>query len=154
MTRAAEALILRTVALGIGLDIVDVADVAESVVRFGDRYLQRIFTASELAACANGSDARRLAAHFAAKEATLKTLRVHDEGIDWRSVEIRLAAEGQGAVELSGAAAEIARVAGIVTFAVSVSATRRHATALVVAESADESGGEVTGRGWKIASGT
>ena len=133
------------VTLGIGLDIVDVADVAESVVRFGDRYLQRVFTPQELAECSNGSDARRLAVHFAAKEATLKALLAHDEGIDWRSVEIRLPADGEATVELSGTAAEIAERAGIFTFAVSVSATRRHATAVVVAESLNESAGEVSG---------
>ena len=123
------------------MDIVDVADVAESVVRFGDRYLQRVFTPQEVAACANGANTRRLAAHFAAKEATLKTLLDDSRGVGWRSVEIRLPVHGDAAVELSGAAAAIARSRGIVAFSVSVSATRRHAAAVVVAERSSRSEG-------------
>jgi holo-[acyl-carrier protein] synthase len=121
------------------MDIVDVADVADSVSRFGDRYLRRVYTTRELDACASGTDARRLAAHFAAKEAALKSLPIGDGAIDWRSVEILLPATGEAAVALSGEAAEAARRAGIVTLAVSVSTTRHHAAAVVVAEGSDPS---------------
>ena len=120
--------------LGIGMDIVDVADVESSIARFGERYLHRVYTAGELAACRNGADARRLAAHFAAKEATLKTLSATDRGIDWRSIEVRVKGTGEAELELSGTAAEIAKDEGIVGFAVGVGATRHHATAVVVAE--------------------
>ena len=56
--------------------------------------------------------------------------------VDLRSVEVRLPGTGEPTLELSGAAADAARGAGIVTFAVSVGATRRHAAAVVVAEGA------------------
>jgi holo-[acyl-carrier protein] synthase len=121
------------------MDIVDVADVEDSLVRFGDRYLRRVYTQREIAACAAGTDARRLAVHFAAKEAALKSLPIEGSGVDWRSVEVRLPTAGEAAVELSGAVADAARDAGIVRFAVSVSATRRHATAVVVAEGSETS---------------
>jgi len=120
------------------MDVVDVSDVELSLARFGDRYLRRVYTARELEACRNGSDARRLAAHFAAKEAVLKTLGGAERGIDWRSVELRLPEAGNASVELSGAAAEIARAEGIVGFAVSVGATRQHAAAVVLAEGSPE----------------
>jgi holo-[acyl-carrier protein] synthase len=126
------------VRLGIGMDIVDVADVESSVARYGDRYLRRVYTARELDACSNGADARRLAAHFAAKEAALKTLLAADRGVDWRSIELRLPSVGEPTLQLSGAAAEIAVDEGIVGFAVSVGATRRHAAAVVVAECSAE----------------
>jgi holo-[acyl-carrier protein] synthase len=122
------------------MDIVDIADVEDSLLRFGDRYLQRVYTPREIAACSGGTDARRLAAHFAAKEAALKSLPVDSSAIDWRCVEVLLAGAGEAAVELSGEAADVARGAGIFTFAVSVSATRRHAAAVVVAESKSEAG--------------
>ncbi len=122
------------------MDIVDVADVADSVARFGARYLERVYTTRELATCDGGADHRRLAAHFAVKEATLKTLGADDPGVDWRSVEADAPTSGHVSVRLSGAVAELARSAGIVTFAVSVGATRRHATAVVVAERSAESG--------------
>jgi len=127
------------VTIGIGIDIVDVADVDDSVARYGDRYLRRIFSPRELAACANGADTRRLAAHFAAKEATFKALRADDRAIDWTSVELRLG-EADATVELSGPAQRLARNAGIVRVAASVGSTRRHATAVVVAEGTPQPG--------------
>ena len=125
--------------IGIGIDIVDVADVDDSVARHGDRYLRRIFSPRELAACANGADTRRLAAHFAAKEATFKALQADDHAIDWTSVELRLG-EADATVELSGPAERLARNAGIVRVAASVGSTRRHATAVVVAEGTPQPG--------------
>jgi holo-[acyl-carrier protein] synthase len=117
------------------MDLVDVAEVEESLARFGDRYLQRVFTQREVAACSNGTDARLLAAHFAAKEAALKTMLVGGEGMNWRSIEIQLDRGGSAPeIKLSGTVADVARREGIVTFSVSVSATKRHATAVVVAE--------------------
>jgi holo-[acyl-carrier protein] synthase len=128
----------------IGMDIVDVADVESSLARFGARYLERVYTARELDACAGGTSARRLATHFAAKEATRKTLGLDDAGVDWRSIELNDADAGEAEVRLSGAAAECASRAGIVSFAVGTGSTRRHATAVVVA---------TRGREWKSASG-
>lgn len=70
--------------LRVGVDVVSVADVAASVRRFGDRYVHRIFTPHEIAACRTacvpaGGDptysAESLAARFAAKEAVVKVLR-------------------------------------------------------------------------------
>ena len=86
--------------MGIGIDVVDVEDVEESVARFGDHYLRRVFTPREVAACAHGANARRLAARFAAKEATLKTFIDEDRAVGWRSVEVHLPARGAAAVEL------------------------------------------------------
>ena len=72
--------------ISVGMDLVDVAEVEESLARFGDPYLQRVFTPREVAAC--GGDARRLAACFAAKEAVAKTFDAGDEALDWRSIEV------------------------------------------------------------------
>jgi holo-[acyl-carrier protein] synthase len=122
------------------MDIVDVDDVKDSVARYGDRYLRRVFSPRELSACGNGADMRRLAAHFAAKEATFKALSTQDEPIDWRSVEVHLGVSGNTTVELSGPAQRLAMNAGIVRLAASVGTTRRHATAVVVVEGSPGSG--------------
>jgi holo-[acyl-carrier protein] synthase len=124
------------VEVGVGIDIVDVADFEESVSRFGDAYLRRVFTRREVAACGNGAEARGLAARFAAKEATLKTLG-HDDALalDWRSIEILPEADGAPGVALSGAAADLAAKLGMVSFALSVSTNDRHALAVVIASS-------------------
>ena len=64
-------------ALRVGTDVVAVHQVADSVARFGPRYLQRVYTDHELDSCAGSPTFRaaRLAARFAAKEATIKVLR-------------------------------------------------------------------------------
>jgi holo-[acyl-carrier protein] synthase len=117
------------------VDLVDVAEVEESLALFGDGYLQRVFTPQEVAACSNGTDARRLAAHFAVKEAALKTMLADEDAVDWRCIEVRLApAAGDPEIKLSGDVADVARREGIVAFSLSVGTTRRHATAVVVAE--------------------
>ena len=64
----------------VGVDLVVVADVAEAVEHFGDRYLHRIFTPHELDCCradgtSGGYAMPSLAARFAAKEAAVKVLR-------------------------------------------------------------------------------
>ena len=95
------------------MDLVDVADVEESLGRFGDSYLRRVYTPREVAACGDGKDARRLAACFAAKEAMLKTLDAGDEPIDWRSIEVLVAPDGTATAELAGRSAELAVRDGI-----------------------------------------
>jgi holo-[acyl-carrier protein] synthase len=117
------------------MDLVDVVEVEESLTRFGDTYLQRVFTPREVAAC--GGDARRLAACFAAKEAVAKTFDAGDEALDWRSIEVLAAPDGTVTAELAGHSSEIAARAGIGGLQVSVTAADKYAVAVVLAERED-----------------
>jgi holo-[acyl-carrier protein] synthase len=137
--------------LRVGMDLVDVRDVEESLAQFGDRYLQRVFTTREVAACADGADARRLAACFAAKEATLKSIAADGDAVDWRSIELLLGPASDPAVELSGASADLAARTGIVRLSVSVGTTRSYAAAVVLAEGTTTVG-EAQGGTWTTAS--
>jgi holo-[acyl-carrier protein] synthase len=118
--------------VSVGIDLVKVEQVQESMARHGSRYLQRIYTEQELADSAG--DPARLAARFAAKEATMKALGRGDEGIGWRSIAVHRAATGQPTIELSGAAAELARARGVTALAVSLTHEPQHAAAIVLAE--------------------
>ncbi len=71
-----------------GVDIVSVKRLKEMVDRYGDRFLDRIFTPAERAIL--GSDVRRMAGRFAAKEAISKALGtgIGREGIRFRSIEV------------------------------------------------------------------
>jgi holo-[acyl-carrier protein] synthase len=127
--------------LTVGIDLVEVAQVAHSVETFGDRYLQRIFTAGELAYCNETRDpARHLAARFAAKEATLKALRQGDERdergetVDWRCVEVRRRPDGSCDMMLYGAVRALAERRGVDALSVSLSHDGGYATAVVVGE--------------------
>lgn len=87
-------------ALRVGVDVVLVSDVADSIATFGSRYLDRIYSPRELADCAG--DASRLAARFAVKEAVTKALAPSDAPGWWREIETVRSASGACELRLHG----------------------------------------------------
>ena len=121
--------------LAVGVDLVAVEEVQAALARFGERYLNRVFTDHEIA-CSSGEGqvrARHLAARFAAKEATIKALGPSDRLPSWRSIEVRQDESGRCGLRLSGHAADLARRACLKEFAVSLSHEGSIAVAVVVA---------------------
>lgn len=123
-------------AVRVGIDLVSVQSVLDSLRSHQERYLERVYTAREVTECrtADGMDAERLAARFAAKEATLKVLRPRDGGVPWSAIEVLRDPGGWVDLELSGAAAELAAAAGVAELAVSLSHEGGFASAVVIAE--------------------
>jgi holo-[acyl-carrier protein] synthase len=119
----------------IGVDVVNIEDIRRSLLHFGSRYEERLFSVHERESCIGGIVrlSEGLAVRFAAKEATIKVLRPGEEGVPWRSIEIRRDANGACDVHLSGAAARLADDAGLTNFAVSMSHEGNLAVAVVVA---------------------
>jgi len=119
----------------VGIDLCSVQDVAESVSTFGDRYLRRVYTDHELAYCGRdpARSAERLAARFAAKEATVKVLRPADSRLDWRTIEVRRDPAGWCELSLTGNAARLAYEASISSLCVSLSHEAGMANAVVIA---------------------
>ena len=76
--------------IGIGLDTTDIDRISDTIDRFGDRFLQRIFTEGEIAYCARRRvPAIHFAGRFAAKEAAMKALGTgRSRGVLWRDVEV------------------------------------------------------------------
>jgi holo-[acyl-carrier protein] synthase len=128
--------------LRVGIDLVLVSRIAESLERFGDRFLLRIFTDEEIAyaAAAPAQRAERLAARFAAKEATIKALRLQDRAIDWRDIEVCRTPAGFVELALRGGAAEAAAQCGASDLALSLSHEGDFATAVVVTRVQEGSG--------------
>ena len=125
----------------VGIDLVSVDSVRESLQSHGDRYLQRLYTAQEIEDCSEGGavSAERLAARFAAKEATMKALRLPpSQGLDWRSIELVRNADGWLSLRLTGSAAQLAKREGMDAFSVSVTHEEGLAAAVVLAIPADE----------------
>jgi holo-[acyl-carrier protein] synthase len=122
--------------LRVGLDLVSVQTVADSLSAHGEHYLGRVYTAGEVADCRRGGDVdpQRLAARFAAKEAAFKVLRVGDEAIAWTDVEVVRDQSGWVGLSLSGRAATLAEAAGIAELAVSLSHEQGCAAAVVIAD--------------------
>jgi holo-[acyl-carrier protein] synthase len=121
--------------VAVGIDLTHVSEVRESVRVFGDRYLSRVFTARELEDCNSSLDPLpRLAARFAAKEATIKALRVEGPRPEWTSMEVWRSPVGWcEEVYLSGLALRLARNRGIARILVSLSHEDDEAVAVVVA---------------------
>jgi len=120
--------------LSVGVDIVEVERIARTLARFGDRFLCRVYTESEIAYCREKPT--RLAARFAAKEAVAKALGVgifRHEGVHWRDVEVVRDHRGKPGLRLHGDALKRARQAGLTHWALSLSHSREYAVAMVVA---------------------
>ena len=90
--------------IGIGIDIIEIDRVRESVDKYGDHFLQKIYTEKELKYCLNKSDKyQHLAARFAAKEAVYKALSSGwDKNIGWKNIEITNLPNGMPVVTLNG----------------------------------------------------
>jgi holo-[acyl-carrier protein] synthase len=125
----------------VGIDLVEVEDVAESVRVHADRYLERVYTPEELGDCRTptGVDAERLAARFAAKEATIKVLRPdRGQAVPWNSIGVRRTESGSVDLALTGPAAALAERAGVNEFAVSLTHEAGIAGAVVLAGRAND----------------
>jgi holo-[acyl-carrier protein] synthase len=100
------------VIIGVGIDATDIRRIAESIERWGDRFVRRVFTEGEIAYCRRKRDsASSFAARFAAKEAAMKALGTgHSNGVFWTGIEV---VRRHGPPQLQfheGAAARMARL--------------------------------------------
>ena len=114
-----------------GIDLVEIARIGQARERWGERFLKKVFTPGEIVHCRGRAEA--LAVHFAAKEAALKALGTGAIGVGWRDVEVTYDSRGAPSLALHGRAVDRALELGLKSFAVSMSHSRDHATAVVVA---------------------
>uniref|UniRef100_E6QM45 Holo-(Acyl-carrier-protein) synthase (Holo-ACP synthase) (4'-phosphopantetheinyl transferase acpS) n=1 Tax=mine drainage metagenome TaxID=410659 RepID=E6QM45_9ZZZZ len=125
---------------GTGIDITEVSRIRESIERFGERFLNRIYTPAEQAYCLRKKKtaAESFAARFAAKEAAAKALGTGiSHGIGWLEIEVMREPSGQPGLRFHGRAAERAQRLGIVRASLSLTHTRELAMASVSLECAD-----------------
>ena len=122
--------------VGIGIDRIEIQRVAKVLARHPGRAAERLFTASERAACSRRADAATCyAARFAAKEAFLKALGTGlSGGIGWHDVAVTAREGGQPVIIASGAAQELLEARGATSIHVSFSHDGGSAVAIVVIE--------------------
>ena len=121
--------------VGIGVDTIEIARIERLVLRFGQTFLNRVFTAREQIYC-EGKRGRSAcyAARFAAKEAVLKALGTGLSGCRWTDVEVVVRpGGGSPSVVLSGGAAAVARERRVSGVLVSLSHDCGRAVAFAVA---------------------
>src|SRR3982074_3357382 len=122
--------------VGTGIDIAEVERIRHAIERFGERFLQRIFTAGEIRYCdAKANRVERYAARFAAKEAAMKALGTGwNHGVRWRDCEVTRLPGGRPTISFHGAAGAIAAKLGVKNAALSLSHTQEQAIAQVILE--------------------
>lgn len=123
--------------VGLGTDMIEIARIEQSLARFGEQFLRRVYTPGEIAYCQHKKKtaAESFAARFAAKEAAAKALGTGiSRGVSWKEFEVRRFPGCRPEMHLSGRAGEIAVRLGVRRLSLSLSHTREHAIAIVIAE--------------------
>jgi len=121
---------------GIGVDLVHIKRIERVITRWGDRFINRVFTESETEICYNRSfPSSAFALRFAAKEAFSKAIGLGmKKGIRWRDIEIFHFPGGRPGLRLHGRSHDICREERITGFHLSLTDEREYGIAFVVLE--------------------
>jgi holo-[acyl-carrier protein] synthase len=122
--------------LGMGTDLAEVERIEQSVERYGERFLKRVYTDLESAYSMRKKNfAERLAGRFAAKEAGMKAIGTGwRRGVTWKDFEVVNEPSGKPTLRLSGVAAQVAAQMGVKSIALSITHTATIAMAVVILE--------------------
>ena len=122
--------------LGTGIDIIEVARIAASHEKFGERFLNRILKPAEIAyALSHKNPAPFLAARFAAKEAISKAFGTGiGKHLGWQDMEVGRKESGEPFVILHGGGAQLLKERGARIVHLSLSHTEHYATAMAILE--------------------
>ena len=114
-----------------GIDIIEISRLDEVNPAIRLRFIQRVYTASEIAQARDRTDA--LTGLFAAKEAVSKALGTGIGRVHWQDIEILHLSSGQPVVKLHNQAKILAEQLGLHTWSVSISHDRDKVVAMAVA---------------------
>ena len=122
--------------VGTGIDLTEISRIQKSIARFGNRFLDRIFTPNEKAYCLRKKNAAEsFAARFAAKEAAAKALGTGiSYGVTWLEIEVTREPIGRPGLQFHGRAAQLAARLGVSHAALSLTHTDVLAMASVALE--------------------
>jgi holo-[acyl-carrier protein] synthase len=122
--------------VGSGIDLVEIERIQHTYERYGERFLNRVYTPAEQSYCLRKRNAAEsLAARFAAKEAAAKALGTGiSRGVHWLEIEVVRELGGRPALRFYGRAREMAARLGMARVALSLTHTDRLAMASVLLE--------------------
>ncbi|MFN7936841.1 MAG: holo-[acyl-carrier-protein] synthase [Bryobacteraceae bacterium] len=122
--------------LGTGIDLAEVGRIREAVERYGERFVQRIYTPVEIAYVERKANKfERFAARFAAKEAGMKAIGTGwRKGVRWQDFEVVNLPGGRPTLRLHGVAAEVAAGMGVKRIHLSLTHTAEQGMAFVILE--------------------
>ena len=116
-----------------GIDIIEIDRIQNVLSRYGNRFLNKIFTPDEIQYCRGRSP--NLAGRFAAKEATMKALKTGARGVSWKDIEVIRASNGAPSIKLYNRALARSESLGVSSLSISFSHSRDYAVASVIASS-------------------
>ncbi len=120
-----------------GTDMAEVGRIRRSIERYGERFLNRVYTEAERAySSSKANAAERYAARFAAKEAGMKAIGTGwRHGVRWQDFEVFNERSGRPTLLLTGVAREVADKLGVGRISLSLTHTAEMALAIVILES-------------------
>jgi len=124
------------VIVGTGIDLAEVNRIGAAIERYGNRFLERIYTAAEIAYVERKANRHeRYAARFAAKEAGMKAIGTGwRRGVRWKDFEVINLASGRPTLQLHGVAAKVADTMNVRHIALSLTHTAMQGMAIVILE--------------------
>jgi len=125
------------VIVGLGIDVAEVDRIRQAIERHGQRFIDRVYTAAEIAYVERKVNRfERYAARFAAKEAGMKAIGTGwKRGVRWRDFEVTNLPSGRPTLQFHGAAAKVAEQLGVRNTALSITHTAGEGVAIVILES-------------------
>jgi holo-[acyl-carrier protein] synthase len=123
----------------VGIDLAEVGRVTEALDRWGDRFLDRVFSPGEVLRGRRHprAFAEHVAGRFAAKEAAMKALGTGWRGVAFREIVISRHPSGKPLLEFRGRALERARTLRVASSELSITHTKTMAAAVVVLQTSD-----------------
>ena len=122
--------------VGTGVDLAEVPRIRASIERYGDKFIQRIYTPREIAYVQRKANKyERFAARFAAKEAGMKALGTGWRGgVRWQDFEVVNLPTGRPTLQLHGRAKEYAARQGVTRIQLSLTHTAEYGLAYAIFE--------------------
>jgi holo-[acyl-carrier protein] synthase len=122
--------------LGTGVDLAEVDRIRSAIERYGDRFVERIYTPGEIAYVERKANKfERYAGRFAAKEAGMKAIGTGwKRGVRWQDFEVANLPSGRPTLKLHGVAAAFAERMGVKSIHLSITHTSELGMAHVILE--------------------
>ena len=121
---------------GIGIDLVENDRIEKIIQKWGEKFLSRVFSDSEITYCKRHAQAAiHYGARFAVKESFLKAIGTGlGRGVKLLEIEVINEESGKPEIRLSGGAQEYFMKAGIAKIHLSITHTKNYASAMVLLE--------------------
>jgi holo-[acyl-carrier protein] synthase len=122
--------------VGTGIDIVEIGRIKHSIIKYSDRFKNKVFTQKEIDYCHSQADpAKHFAARFSVKEAVLKCFGTGmTGGILWKDIEVDKKKSGQPTLNLYGKGEELFNQLKLKHIHISITHDKSYAVAHAIAE--------------------